>query len=93
MRIGSARLEISDRFSYSRYSDEFYLEVSDTARYPETSYAIVLIVCITISRRVRPMLVFQESVLPNRDITKVRSGHVRSGQVRSDQVRFMSGQG
>jgi len=48
MPIGSARLEITDQFSYSRDSDEFYLEVSDTARYPEASYAIVLTVCITI---------------------------------------------
>jgi len=42
-----------DQFSYARDSDEFYLEVSDTARYPEALYAIVLTVCITISRLVR----------------------------------------
>jgi len=34
MPIGLARLEIADQFSYSRDSDGFYLEVSDTARYP-----------------------------------------------------------
>jgi len=50
MPIDSAHLQIADQFSYARDSDEFYLEVSDTARYPE---AIVLTVCITISRLVR----------------------------------------
>jgi len=49
MPIGSAHLEIADQFSYSRHSDELYLEVSD----PEASNVIVLTFCITMSRLIR----------------------------------------
>jgi len=43
----------SELDSFSRDSDQFYLKVSNDARYPEVSHVIVLILCITISNLVR----------------------------------------
>jgi len=43
----------SELVSSSRDSDQFYLKVSNDARYPGISHVIVLIHCITISNLVR----------------------------------------
>jgi len=47
------RRAVSELDSSSKDFDQFYLKVSNDARYPEVSHVIVLIFCITISNLVR----------------------------------------